>query len=171
MADFWSRLASTLRCLEFLAADSRHLDENALDALRALQYRLHSSSELLAGVEPPPVVRAGHEELADALVDARDATGEVVETIETLGQEAAAALVLEWRGALFRVRLARMRLAARPLAAPEPPEEPRTAAAAAATALTFLGVAGFATGAVLLLWPVWAIGLVLVASGLLVYRP
>ena len=170
MAGFWSRLSSTLRALEVIAADSRRLDEDTLDALRALQYRLHWSSELLAGVEPPPGVRAGHEELADALVYARDATGEIAEAIQAGGREAVSGLVLEWRGALFRVRLARMRLTADPTPAPDHAAE-RTAGAAAATALTFLGVTAFAAGAVLLLWPIWAVGLALVAGGLLVYRP
>ena len=168
MAGFWSRLSSTLRALEVIAADSRRLDEEALDALRGLQYRLHWSSELLAGVQPPPGVRAGHEELAHALVDARDATGEIAEAIQAGGREAASGLLLEWRGALFRVRLARMRLTTDPAPAPDPPE--RTAAAAA-TALTFLGVTAFAAGAALLLWPIWAVGLALVAGGLLVHRP
>jgi hypothetical protein len=170
MAGFWSRLSSTLRSLEFLAADSRRLDESTLDSLRASQYRLHWSSELLVGVEPPAGVRAGHQELADALVEARDATGEVVEAIETGGADAASPLLLEWRGALFRVRLARMRLTITPPPAPEPRAEP-VGRPAAATALTFLGVTAFAAGAVLLLWPVWAIGLALVAGGLLVYKP
>ena len=170
MAGFWSRLSSTLRALEAIAADPRRLDEDALDALRALQYRLHWSSELLAGVEPPPGVRAGHEEMADALVDARDATGEIAEAIQADGRETVSGLVLEWRGALFRVRLARMRLTATPTPAPHHPVE-HTAGAAAATALTFLGVTAFAAGAVLLLWPIWAVGLALVAGGLLVYRP
>jgi hypothetical protein len=169
MAGFWSRLSGTLRALESLAADSRRLDSDALEVLRTLQYRLHWSSELLAGVEPPAGVRPGHEELADALVDARDATGEIVEAIETGGCEAACAFLLEWRGALFRVRLARMRLTTRP-APGEAPASP-TAGAAAATALTLLGATAFAAGAVLLLWPLWAAGLALVAGGLLVYRP
>jgi hypothetical protein len=170
MAGFWSRLSSTLRALETIAADSRRLDDEVLDALRALQYRLHWSSELLAGVQPPPGIRAGHEELADALVDARDATGEIAEAILAGGREAASGLLLEWRGALFRVRLARMRLTADPAPGYDPAAE-HTARAAAATALTFLGVAAFAAGAVLLLWPIWAVGLALVAGGLLVYRP
>src|SRR3989442_6085374 len=121
MAGFWSGLSSTLRALEAIAADPRRLDEDALDALRALQYRLHWSSELLAGVEPPPGVRAGHEELADALVDARDATGEIAEAIQAGGPEAASGLLLECRGALFRLRLVRVRLTAEPAAAHEAP--------------------------------------------------
>jgi hypothetical protein len=171
MAGFWSRLSATLRGLDALAADPPRLDEDSLDVLRALQYRLHWSSELLAGVEPPAGIRAGHAELADALVEARDATGEVAEAIECGGREAAAPLLLEWRGALFRVRLARMRLAAGPAAAHRPPDVPPTWVAATATALTLLGVTAFTAGAVLLLWPVWAVGLALVAGGVLVYRP
>jgi hypothetical protein len=170
MAGFWSRLSGTLRALESLAADSRRLDSDALEVLRTLQYRLHWSSELLAGVEPPAGVRPGHEELADALVDARDATGEIVEAIEVGGREAVCELLLEWRGALFRVRLARMRLTTRPAPAGAPASA-TAGAAAAATALTLLGATAFAAGAVLLLWPLWAAGLALVAGGLLVYRP
>ena len=169
MAGFWSGLASTLHGLEALAADSHRLDEETVDALRLLQYRLHWSSEALAGVEPPAGVREGHEELADALAEARDATGDIAEAIDLRGREGADALLLEWRGSLFRVRLARMRLTSRPANASEPAVFP--AAAAAATALTFLGVAAFVAGAVLILWPLWAVGLGLVAGGYLAYRP
>src|SRR6476660_539930 len=106
MAGFWSGLSGTLRALDAIAGDSHSLDR-AAGALRALQYRLHWSSELLAGVTPPDEARAAHAELADALVDARDATGEVAETLAIAGADAAADLLFEWRGALFRVRLAR----------------------------------------------------------------
>ncbi len=170
MAGFWSRLSGTLRELEAHAADPRRLDTDALDSLRALQYRLHWSSELLAGVEPPPGARAGHEELADALLDARDATSEMVETLETDGHEAASLFLLEWRGALFRVRLARMRLTTDPAPTVHAPPT-STASAAGATALTLLGATAFAAGAALLLWPVWAAGLALVAGGMLLFRP
>ena len=135
MAGFWSGLASTLHGLEALAADSRRLDEETVDALRLLQYRLHWSSEALAGVEPPAGAREGHEELADALAEARDATGDIAEAIDLRGREGADELLLEWRGALFRVRLARMRLTTRAPAASPPAEF--SGAAAAATALTF----------------------------------
>ena len=170
MAGFWSGLSSTLRRLEAIAADSRRLDEEALELLRALQYRLHWSSELLAGVEPPPGVRDGHEELADALVDARDATGEIAEAIEAGGCDGAADFLLEWRGALFRVRLARMRLTT---GGPVPvsAQAPAAPHAAAATALTVLGAVAFTAGAALVLWPLWASGLALVAGGILAYRP
>jgi hypothetical protein len=169
MAGFWSGLSSTLRGLELLA-DGRRLDEDALDALRLLQYRLHWSSEALAGVEPPPGAEEAHSELADALLEARDATGDVVEGIEQCGPAAAQELLFEWRGALFRVRLARLRLTASAVVEPRLERSPPFAAATA-TALTFLGVAAFAAGAVLILWPLWAAGLAMVAAGVLVYRP
>jgi hypothetical protein len=168
MAGFWSGLAATLRRLEFLAADARRL-EDAGEALRLLQYRLHWSSEALAGVDPPPGARDRHEELADALLEAREATGEIAAAIEAGGAAAARELIFEWRGALFRVRLARLRLAAAPPGVPPPAEFPT--AAAAATALTFLGVAALALGAVLIIWPLWAAGLALVAGGVFAYRP
>jgi hypothetical protein len=171
MAGFWSGLARTLRGLESLAADPHRLDVDMVGALRSLQYRLHWSSELLAGVEPPAGVRNAHAELADALVDARDATGEFADALEC-GDGAVSALLLEWRGALFRVRLARVQLSIRPQrpAAAEPGIG-FPLAAAIATALTVTGVVAFTAGAVLVLWPVWAIGLALVAAGYLAYRP
>ena len=126
MAGFWSGLSGTLRALEAIAARPAPARRGRASApLRALQYRLHWSSELLAGVEPPAGARDAHAELADALVDARDATGEFAEALERGGRDAAAALLFEWRGALFRVRLARMRLGAQPEPAPRP--EPRAA--------------------------------------------
>ncbi|HZO62971.1 MAG TPA: hypothetical protein VFB35_08320 [Gaiellaceae bacterium] len=169
MAGFWSGLSATLRALETLAADRRRLDERVGDQLRGLQYRLHWSSELLAGVDPPAGAREAHEELASALVDARDATGEIADALED--GRAGEAAVLEWRGALFRVRLARMRLVPRPPVRREPPAESFPVLAALATALTVAGVGAFAAGAVLVLWPLWAAGLGLVAGGCLVYRP
>jgi hypothetical protein len=170
MAGFWSGLSATLRGLEALAADPHRLEEAPVDQLKGLQYRLHWSSELLAGVEPPPGAREAHDELADALVDARDATGEVVDVLEA-GSSAAGAALLEWRGALFRVRLARMRLVPRPAPHRPAPAERFPLLAAAATTLTIAGVAAFAAGAMLVLWPLWAAGLALVAGGCLVYRP
>jgi hypothetical protein len=170
MAGFWSGLSGTLRGLESLAAHSRRLDEDDVAELRALQYRLHWSSELLAGVEPPPGARDAHDDLADALVDARDATGEFAGAIDA-GSSAIPLVLLEWRGALFRVRLARMRVPAARQIPREAPAPGFPYLAAAATGLTILGVVAFTAGAVLVLWPVWAIGLVLVAGGYLTYRP
>ena len=170
MAGLWSGLSSTLRGLEALAADSRRLDEDAVEHLRALQYRLHWSSELLAGVEPPSGAREAHLELADALIGARDSTGEMAGALDA-GGGAVETTLLEWRGALFRVRLARMQLAPRPVLYREPAPEGFPLLAAIATTLTIAGVAAFALGAVMVLWPVWALGLGLVAGGYLVYRP
>jgi hypothetical protein len=169
MAGFWSGLSRTLRALDAIAGDSHRLD-GAENALRALQYRLHWSSELLAGVSPPDEARAAHAELAGALVDARDATGEVAEALELAGPDAAADLLFEWRGALFRVQLARLRLGVRPEQAAPAAEEPPYSAGAASL-LALFGAVAFVTGAALVLWPVWAAGLALVAGGLLVYRP
>ncbi len=169
MAGFWSGLSGTLRALDVIAADSHRLDESAIPGLRSLQYRLHFSSEVLAGVEPPAGARGPHEELANALVDARDATGEIVEALEVEGHEAAAELLFEWRGALFGVRLARLRLGARPEPAAPLAEPPYSAAAASLLAL--LGAVAFVAGAALVLWPIWAAGIALVAGGLLVRRP
>ncbi len=166
MAGFWSGLSGTLRALEAIAADSRHLD-GAEGALRALQYRLHWSSELLAGVAPPDGARAAHLELAAALADARDATGEVA---EALGDgDGAGDLLFEWRGALFRVRLARLRLGGTP--EPEPVQHLSPYPAGAASLLALFGAVAFVTGAALVLWPMWAAGIALVAGGLLVHRP
>jgi hypothetical protein len=168
MAGFWSGLSGTLRALDAIAADDSRLDEGAVGPLRTLQYRLHWSSELLDGVRPPADARDAHDELRDSLYDARDATAEMVEAIELGGHDAAAELIFEWRGALFRVRLARMRLGVQP--DPEPPARRPPHRAAAATGLAVLGAAAFLVGAVLIVWPLWAAGIALVAGALLVQR-
>jgi|SRR6185437_6559202 len=168
MAGFWTGLAGTLRALDAIAADGTRLDESAVGPLRALQYRLHWSSELLDGVRPPAGARDAHDELRDSLSGARDVTGEMVEAIELGGHDAAAGLLFEWRGALFRVRLARMRLGVQP--EPEPAAGRPPYRAAAATGLAVLGAAAFLGGAVLIVWPLWAAGVALVAAALLVQR-
>ncbi len=169
MAGFWSGLSRTLRALDSIAAEPQRLDEDALGPLRALQYRLHRSAELLDGVEPPVVSRAAHDELRDSLVDAREATGEMIEAIEDGGREAGNELLFEWRGSLFRVRLARMRLGDQPEPQPEPEAKPYSAAVA--SALVVLGAITFVAGAALIVWPLWAAGIALVVGGLLVHRP
>src|SRR5262249_33117532 len=69
---------------------------------------------------------------------------------------------------------------ARRVAAPPPPlpaeldgeaEPPSRGSALTATLLALSGATVFAAGATLELWPVWALGLALFASGLLVYSP
>ena len=169
MAGFWSGLSRTLHALDAIAAEPRRLDEDALGPLRALQYRLHRSAELLNGVEPPVGSRPAHDELRDSLVDAREATGEMIEAIEDGGSEAGNELLFEWRGALFRVRLARMRLGDQPEPQPEP--QPKPHSAAVASALVVLGAIAFVAGAALIIWPLWAAGIALVVGGLLVHRP
>jgi phosphatidylglycerophosphate synthase len=93
-----------------------------------------------------------------------------------------APLPLEWRGALFRVRLARLRALERSrVAAQERSQrtvgEPRgrqdrTAVSAIVATILILGGAFlFTAGAVLVAWPVWAAGLALFAGGFVLYRP
>ena len=94
--------------------------------------------------------------------------------LEQGGGIAAEPLLPEWRGALFRVRLARLRVATpKPLPAElaTEPEPPARGDALAATVLALSGATVFAAGATLQLWPVWALGLALFASGFLVYSP
>ena len=74
MAGFWSGLSGTLRALDAIAEDAHRLGEDTLGPLRTLQYRLHWSSELLDGVQPPAGAREGARGARDALADARDAT-------------------------------------------------------------------------------------------------
>lgn len=174
MAGLWSGLGRTLARLEAVAASPpERLAGAALGELPSLQYGLHAAGELALGIEPPPGAEIAHAELAAALADARDATAELVEAVESGGGEAAAALVHEWRGALFRVRLARLRLSARaePPAAPAEPSMTRRYSPLAVTLLVLAGVAAFAAGARLAFWPAWAAGLAFVAAGLLAYRP
>jgi hypothetical protein len=108
MAGLWIDLRFTLSRLDSLAADPDALLDDGV-ALPALQYELHRAGELVAGLEPPEDTEPLHEELADALAEARDLTAEIVESLRA-GPEALRALVWEWRGALFRVRFARVRL-------------------------------------------------------------
>jgi hypothetical protein len=102
-----------LHRLEVLAADPDEslARDDALERLGGLQYSLHRSAELVTGLEPPLEAETAHEELAEALTDARDATAEIAYVLNVDDAEAAKPYVYEWRGALFRVRLAQLRLA------------------------------------------------------------
>jgi hypothetical protein len=172
LADVWLGLSHTLNRLEALAAepDDTLDDEEALAALPGLQYALHAASESVAGIAPPPGAEAQHEELAGALADARDATGEVADSLACGGVEGAWPLVYEWRGALFRVRLARHRLSARPAGEVAEPEVSRPRFTAAVL-LCALGLVATILGALLGLWPIAAAGLVLAAAAILRHRP
>ena len=174
LADLWAGLVATLARLETLADDcGAEGDEETLDELPGLQYSLHRASELALGIVPPAGAEAAHAELRAALAEARDATGEVAGALADGDSDAVAALVHEWRGALFRVRLARHRLLARP-APVQLYQEPAPSFAWPALAgalLVALGALAFTSGAVLSLWPLWAAGLALVAGGFVAYRP
>jgi hypothetical protein len=169
----WSDLSLTLLRLEAIA--SRPADELGAEAaseLSRLQYSLHRLAERLVGVRPSAGFVAAHAELTDALVAARDATAELAEAAELDGAAGAAPLVYEWRGALFRLRLARMML--RPPPTREEPTrapEPDLRAALTAFGLTVSGGAAFVGGALIAAWPLWTAGMIAVVAGLLVYRP
>jgi hypothetical protein len=174
VGELWSGLARTLARLDVIAREPAALDENAAaDSLRRLQYALHLASEHAYGLNPPPGAVTAHAELGDALACARDATADVAEAASLWGAEGVEPMLHEWRGALFRVRLARLRLAS-----PEPtklPEDEEDATGIAGPLVAFLlallGAVGFVAGATLDLWPVWALGLLAVSGSVLAYRP
>jgi hypothetical protein len=167
IAGLWSGLSRTLSRLEQIAADpDETLDADAVEALPGLQYTLHAASEAVAGIAPPAEAQSSHAELAAALADARDATAEVAEAAVSGGADAVWPLVWEWRGALFRVRLARLRLA--PGSDPAAAERNESGATAAVTvALTLAGAIVVALGGLLGLWPLAAAGVTIVACTLL----
>ena len=176
LTGLWKRLSWALTELESIAGDPAELfdEDSVLDRLPSLQYALHAASELALGLRPPAGAEIAHAELAAALAGARDATAEIAEVLEHGGGIAAEPLLPEWRGALFRVRLARLRVATpKPLPAELETEPEPTARgdALVATILVLSGATVFATGATLQLWPVWALGLALFVSGVLVYSP
>jgi hypothetical protein len=163
VGELWSWLSPTLTGVDELAD---------VASLRRLQYALHVASEHAYGLEPPAGAASAHAELADALACARDVTGEIVAGIALLGPDSAHALLHEWRGALFRVRLARMRLAA---PEPRPPAELPLGEGIARPLAAFLlalgGAVAFVAGATLGFWPLWGIGLVGVCTSIAAYRP
>jgi uncharacterized protein (DUF2342 family) len=174
MGELWTGLSRTLGRLDRIAAEPDRLDDERVEiSLRRLQYSLHLASEQAYGVEPPPGAETAHAELADALACARDATAEVVEAVADYGAEGAEPLLHEWRGALFRVRLARLRLAVPAAERPRELEEPHESLVRplAAFLLALAGALAFVAGATLGLWPVWAAGLVAVLAAVLCYRP
>jgi len=177
MGELWAGLTRTLSRLDALALEPDVLDdEQAVASLRRLQYRLHLASEHAYGLRPPHGAAEAHADLAASLALARDATAEVVEAATDGGLVAVEPLLYEWRGVLFSVRLARLRLAGAPRSAgpASPPESPAPGSVLRPLAAVLLVAAGAATvvvGARLGLWPVWAAGLVATALSPLVHRP
>jgi hypothetical protein len=174
IAGLWRDLAGALTVLDGYAASPERLDEEgAAETLASLQYALHASGELALGLDPPARAAVAHAELADALAEARDVTADMAEIVRRGGHEAAAPLIWEWRGSLFRVRLARKRLAEQQAPAPETggPIPHRPLAALVATVLTLVGALAVAGGATVSIWPVWVAGFVLVGLAAVAYRP
>jgi len=176
LGDLSRGLARTLHRLEAIAAapEQRLAEEGVAESLPSLQYALHRVGELVVGLEPPAGTVGAHADLAEAIAAAREATAEVAEAFESGGPEAVAWLVHEWRGALFGVRLAQLRLSPprlAPAVAPALPAPEHDRGALLATLLVLGGTFVVTCGAVLGTWLLWAAGLVLVAGALLAYRP
>jgi hypothetical protein len=184
VTDLWERVAIALARLERIAENSADelMDEHS-NELSSLQYALHAGAELAIGIDPPPSAAPLHAELVDALGEARDSTADIAFALENGDSESVEPLLLEWRGALFRVRLARLRAiersrtTARARSSDEdesPQEEAADRIALSAIVATTLILGGaflFTAGAVLVAWPVWAAGLALFAGGFILYRP
>jgi len=163
VGELWSWLSPTLTGIDELAD---------VESLRRLQYALHVASEHAYGLEPPEGAASAHAELADALACARDVTGEIAAGCALFGPDGVQPLLHEWRGALFRVRLARMRLAtpgARPAA--ELGLDDSIARPLTAFLLALGGALAFVAGATLGVWPLWTVGLVAVCASIVAYRP
>jgi hypothetical protein len=172
MADLWIDLHVTLARLDRLADDTDFLQDDR-DTLPTLQYELHRAGELAAGLAPPNGAELVHEELTEALAEARELTAEIAAALEHAGLESAAPLVWEWRGALFRVRFARIRLERnRPEPAvaervPPPPARPSLLAAGAVA----VGSALVLVAALLGLWLLVAFTLTGTIAGSVLLRP
>ena len=157
--------------------------DELVDELPGLQYTLHAGAELAVGIDPPTGAETVHAELVAALSEARDATSEVARALEFGENDLVEPLLPEWRGSLFRVRLARLRAVERPETPEAAPTRGPTPAQARehgsastltpiiATLLVLGGALLFTAGAVLVAWPVWAAGLALFAGGFVLYRP
>lgn len=181
VSHLWERVGAALVRLERVAeSPAEAVTDEFLDELPHLQYGLHAGAELAVGIPPPRGAAALHDELVAALSEARDITAEIARALELGDPELVEPLLPEWRGALFRVRLARLRALERTTISlgsdggPEPSRPRRrdriSASAVVATALVIGGAFLFTAGAVLAAWPVWAAGLALFAGGFVLYR-
>jgi hypothetical protein len=174
LGELWTDLRRTLTRLDGVAAEPDLLDDfDAPAALRRLQYALHVSFEHVSGLTPPPGGETAHAELGAALEGARDATAEVAEAASFGGAAGVEPLLHEWRGALFRVRLARLRLAPRQPQAPDAGAEDRDGVGRplAAFLLALVGAVAFVGGAATGIWPIWVAGLLAVCASVLAFRP
>jgi len=174
MGELWTELSHTLARLDRYAATPDRLDDARAEvSLNRLRYALHLASEHAYGVAPPPGAETAHAELRSSLAAARDATAEVAEALTDQGADAVEPLLPEWRGALFRVRLARLRLAT-PVPRQETLGDLRDESMTrplVAFLLALLGALSFVAGATLGLWPVWSAGALAVCASVLAYRP
>jgi hypothetical protein len=182
VTDLWERVGTAVVRLERIAeAPTDAVAGDYVEELPSLQYALHSGAELAVGIEPPEGAELLHEELVAALGEARDATAEIALALDA-DADLVEPLLPEWRGILFRVRLARLRALERSgalrnvrAAASRSADEQGRARSTLLAGIAVLLVAGgallFTAGAVLAAWPVWAAGLGLLAGGFLLYRP
>jgi hypothetical protein len=172
VGELWSGLSRTLVQLERLADSPLQLtEERGLEELHSLQYQLHMAGEDASGLSPPEDVESAHAELAAALTAARDATGEFAQALTFEGAAAIGPRIHLWRGALFRVRLARSRLDDRKSVQPEDAEpDAALLAPAIALALALGGTIAFVVGAVTSRWPFSVAGAGALVASLVVYR-
>ena len=163
IAGVWTDLRVTLHQLEALAADPDETlaRDDAPERLGGLQYSLHRSAELVTGLAPPLEAQTAHGELTEAITEARDATAEIAYVLDVDDAEGAKPYVYEWRGALFRVRLAQLRLAtpAPEPAAPSRAHEPSVRRSLLAWALVGTGALVLTAGALSGIWLLAALGL------------
>jgi hypothetical protein len=184
VTDLWGRVGTALVRLERIAdSPPDAVADELVDELPGLQYTLHAGAELAVGIDPPAGAETVHAELVAALSEARDATSEITRALEFGESDLVEPLLPEWRGSLFRVRLARLRAVERPETAEVTPARAQATGHARergsastltpiiATLLVLGGALLFTAGAVLVAWPVWAAGLALFAGGFVLYRP
>lgn len=174
MVALWADVGHTLGRVDELADEPDELaSDRGVSALRRLQYRLHLAGEHAYGLVPPVGSASAHAELRDALACARDLTGNVADAVEDDGTDGALQLLHEWRAALFRVRLARLRLASPAPTATEHSDGGYGGIVAPLVAflLALVGAGAFVAGATLGIWPLWAAGVVAVTATVAVYRP
>ena len=173
MAGLWIDLELALARLDALASDAERLLDDC-DTLPALQYELHCAAELVSALAAPEDAAVVHDELAEALAEARELTAETAEALAQRGLEAAWPLVWEWRGALFRIRFARVRLE-RPRNAPAVVADAGSPLKARAPLLAAGAVAvgsALVLGAALLgLWLLMALTLAGTVAGSVLLRP